>query len=348
MEAQIQKLRGRFDLKRILLVGDRGMLTSARIEALREMEDVGWISALQASQVKKLATSGAFQPELFDQTDLAEIECEEHFPGERLVVCCNPALRAERSRKRDELLAVTEEKLTTIAAACQRKKNPYQGKDKIARRVEREAARYKMLKHFELEIDEKSLRFSRKEESIQEEASLDGIYIVRAGRVDPGQMHEEELVQTYKSLAGVERAFRSMKTVSLEVRPVFHREEDMVRAHIFLCMLAYHLQWHLQRELKPVLFEDEVPGGAPRSSPVAKAKRSNQAENKAATKKAGDNLPLHSFKTLLADLGSLCRVTLRPAVKGAELIYKLAEATPVQKKVFNLLNITPKAMPRSQ
>lgn len=348
VEVQIEKLRERFGLKRILLVGDRGMLTSARIEALKKVEEVGWISALQASQVRKLAECGAFQMELFDQRDLAEIQCEEHFPGERLVVCLNPALRAERARKREELLAVTEAKLGVIAAACAREKNPCRGKDKIARRLEREAAKYKMLKHFEVTITEDSLRFSRKEEAIREEAALDGIYIVRAGRVNAAEMSESQLVATYKSLSGVERAFRSIKTDSLEVRPVFHREEDMVRAHIFTCMLAYYLQWHLRRALKAALFEDEVPGGAPRSSPVAKARRSGHAERKVASKQADDGLPLHSFATLLADLGTLCRVTLRPAIKGAQCFHKLAEPTAVQQKIFKMLKITPKPTPCSQ
>lgn len=338
---QILKLQKRFALKRILLVGDRGMLTSARIEKLREDESIAWISALQASQVQKLAQAGAFQLELFDETDLAEIQCEEHFPGERLVVCCNPALRAERTRKRDELLAVTEAKLNEIANACQREKNPYRGKDKIARRVERETAKYKMLKHFELTITEDSLSFARKEQAICDEASLDGIYVVRAGRVK-ADMRTEQLVETYKSLSGVERAFRCLKNESLEVRPVFHREEDMVRAHIFLCMLAYYLQWHLLQELKPALFADEITGGAPRSSPVAKAKRSRKAETKAATKKADDGLPLHSFRTLLDDLATLERQTIRPTVKGAKTFYKLSDETPVQQKIFKLIKITPK------
>ena len=348
VQVQIEKLRDRFGLERVLLVGDRGMLTSARIEALKKAGEIGWISALQSSQVRKLAESGAFQLELFDQRDLAEIQCEEHFPGERLVACLNPALRDERARKREELLAVTEEKLGAIAAACARARNPYRGMDKIARRVEREAAKYKMLKHFELTITEESLSFSRKEEAIAREASLDGIYIVRAGRVDPAEMSESQLVQTYKSLSGVERAFRSLKTDSLEVRPVFHREEDMVRAHIFTCMLAYYLQWHLRRALKEALFDDEVPGGAPRQSPVAKARRSEHAEAKVASKQANDTLPLHSFATLLADLGALCRVTLRPAIKGAQCFYKLSEPTAVQQKIFKLLNITPKSTPCSQ
>lgn len=348
VEGQIEKLRQRFGIRRVILVGDRGMLTSARIEALRETGDLAWISALQAPQVKKLLENGVVQPELFDQTDLAEIRCEEHFPGERLVACFNPNLRHERTRKRDELLDVTETRLAKIAAACARPKNPYRGKDRIARRIEREAGKYKMLKHFEMTITEDSLTYQRKTDQIKTEADLDGIYIVRAGRVGPEQMHSEQLVETYKSLSGVERAFRGLKTTSLHVRPIFHREEDMVRAHIFLCMLAYHLQWHLQQELKPVLFADEVPGGAPRPSPVAKARRSQKAETKVARKKSEDGAPLHSLRTLFADLATLCRNTVRPAVKGASVFYKLTDPTPLQHKIFNMLKITPAPKPCSQ
>lgn len=348
VQNQIQKLRERFNLQRILLVGDRGMLTSARIEELRKDENLAWISALRAPQVKKLVENGALQLELFDQIDLAEIECREHFPGERLVVCKNHYLREERTRKRSELLAITETKLAEIAAACARPKAPYHGKDRIARRIERKVGKYKMLKHFELTITETSLSYRRKQRQIDDENALDGIYIVRAGRVGPEQMQKEQLVETCKSLSGVERAFRGLKTESLEVRPVFHREEDMVRAHIFLCMLAYHLQWHLQQDLKSALFADEVPGGAPRSSPVAKAVRSESAKSKIGARKAKDELPLHSLRTLLADLSTLCRLRIRPAVRGAKSFYKLTEPTPVQQKIFKLLKITLKSMPCSQ
>jgi hypothetical protein len=348
VESQIEKLRQRFGIRRVVLVGDRGMLTSARIEEVRKTEDLAWISALQAPQVKKLAESGALQLELFDRTDLAEIHCEEHFPGERLVACLNPNLRDERTRKRNELLDETEKQLAQIAAACARPKNPYRGKDRIARRIEREVGKYKMLKHFELTITETSLSYERNHDQIAQEAALDGIYIVRAGRIGPEQMQKEQLVETYKSLSGVERAFRGLKTESLHVRPVFHREEDMVRAHIFLCMLAYHLQWHLQQELKPALFADEIPGGAPRSSPVAKARRSEKAGTKAANKKSEDGQPLHSLRTLLADLATLCRNSIRPAVKGADVFHKLTDPTPLQSKIFGLLKITPKSAPCSQ
>lgn len=345
VQSQIDKLRDRFGMEKLLIVGDRGMLTGARIEALRQYDGVSWISALQNAQVQKLARAGAVQMELFDQQDLVEIECEEDFPGERLVVCLNPNLRHERSRKRTALLEQTEEKLGIIAAACLREKNPYHGKDRIARRVEREVGKYKMLKHFKLTITETSLDFEREQSSIEEEAALDGIYIVRAKKQGTENMSESRIVETYKSLSGVESAFRSTKTETLHVRPIFHRREDMVRAHIFVCMLAYHLQWHLTARLKSVLFEDEVPEGAPRSSPVAKAQRSAAADQKAATKRTTDNLPVHSFKTLLKELSTLCRVTLKPTIKNAQPFYKLSKPTAMQQKVFKLLGIQLKTTP---
>jgi hypothetical protein len=265
------------------------------------------------------------------------------------VACLNPALAQERRRKRQELLEATEEKLRTIAAACAREKRPYRGKDKIAARVERECAKSRMLKHFELTITETSLSFRRKEKAIEREAAFDGVYIVRAGRVSPEQMSDEDLVSTYKSLSGVERAFRTFKGDDLRVRPIFHRRADMVRAHIFTCMLAYYLQWHLCRDLKPALFFDEVPGGAPRTSPVAKAQRSEAAELKIAHKKSAETgLPLHSFNTLLADMATLSRLTIRPNIEGAEPFYKLTEPTETQKNILDLLKITPQPVPCSQ
>lgn len=348
VQTQVNKLRDRFGMERILLVGDRGMLTSARIEVLKECEGIAWISALQNAGVQQLARSGALQMELFDKRDLVEIRCQEDFPGERLVVCMNPALREERSRKRTELLEVTGRKLGEISDACARARNPYRGKDRIARRVEREVGKYKMLKHFKLSFSETGLHFERNESSIAEESALDGLYVVRAKEEGTGHMDEAQLVRTYKSLSGVESAFRSIKTETLHVRPVFHRHEDMVRAHIFICMLAYHLQWHLTRELKPVLFEDEVPGGAPRSSPVAKARKSKAAEAKAAEKQTQDGLCVHGFKTLLRELSTLCRVTIRPEIKNADTFFKLTEPTQTQEKVFDLLGFKPQIAPCSQ
>lgn len=348
VESQLKTLSERFGLQRVIIVGDRGMLTSARIEAIKEdlesLGDYGWISALRSNQIRKLADAGDFQPELFDQRDLAEIVSEDLFPGERLVVCRNPALAEERARKRLELLAATEEKLGTILAACQRPKAPYHGKDRIARRVERECAKYKMLKHFDLVFTETGLTFTRNEQSITKESALDGFYVVRAGRITEEEMDADKLVETYKSLSQVERAFRAMKTTALDIRPIFHREEDMVRAHVFVCMLACHLRWHLESKLKPALFNDEQPGGAPRKSAVAKARRSKSADTKAATKKTEDKLPVHSFDTLLEDLATLCRATVRPAIKGAKAFNKLAEPSNTQTKIFDLLGVVPKAM----
>jgi transposase len=346
--SQLKTLRERFGLKRVIIVGDRGMLTSARIKEIEEgnesLRDYGWISALRSGQIRKLADAGDFEPELFDERDLAEIVSEALFPNERLVVCRNPALAEERARKRIELLAATEDKLQNILAACQRSRAPYRGKDKIARRVERECAKYKMLKHFDVEFTETGLTFTRNEESIAQEAALDGFYIVRAGRIPSDEMNADQLVETYKSLSQVERAFRAMKTTALDVRPIFHHEEDMVRAHIFMCMLACHLRRHLENQLKPALFNDEEPEGAPRKSPVAKAKRSKRGDKKAATKKAEDGQPVHSFATLLEDLSTLCRVTVSPAIQGAKTFNKLTQPTAVQAKIFGLLGITPKSM----
>ncbi len=347
VQSQLETLRGRFGLARVVLVGDRGMLTNARIDDLKAegTDRYGWISALRNGQIRKLADSGELQPELFDELDLAEIVSEEHFPGERLVVCCNPALAIERKRKRNELLAATQAKLQTIADACRRDRAPFRGKDRIARRVERECAKLKMLKHFTLSIDETSFEFVRDEESIASEAAMDGIYVVRAGRVPSAEMDSAGLVRTYKSLSQVERAFRAMKTTVLDVRPIFHREEDMVRAHVLVCMLACHAQWHMERALRPALFGDEVPGGAPRTSPVAKARRSKRAELKAASKQAEDGLPAHSFATLIEDLATLCRLAIRPAVTGAKHFHKLTEPTVVQAKALKLLGVVLKPVP---
>jgi len=348
VSSQLKTLRQRFGLKKIVIVGDRGMITSARIDALcddSELGDFGWISALRSDQIRKLADGKHFQPELFDQRDLAEITAEDEFPGERLVVCRNPTLAGERKRKRDELLAETENKLQEIASACSRSRAPYHGKDKIARRLEREASKYKMLKHFDLEITETSLSFSRKEESIAAEAALDGFYIIRAGRVTANEFDANSLVETYKSLSGVERAFRAIKTTSLHVRPIFHHEEDMVRAHIFVCMLAYYLRWHLEQQLKPLLFNDEEPGGGPRKSPVAKAQRSKRGNRKAATKQTDDGLSAHSFATLLQDLGTLSRHEIRAAIPGGAVFHKLTDPTAIQARAFEVLGVKPSPLP---
>lgn len=342
---QLRKLRERFGIQRAIVVGDRGMLTSARLDAAAgdpDLDDYGWISALRSGQVKKLASAGDLQPELFDQQDLAEIT-SEHFPGERLVVCRNPHLAAERSRKRRELIAATEAVLKGISKAAAREQRPYHGKDKIARRVEREAAKYKMLKHFELTITEESLTWEKREEAIAEEAGLDGFYVVRARNVAPDEMGTAALVETYKSLSGVERVFRTMKTTSLEVRPIYHRDDDMVRAHIFLCLIAAHVQWHMEQDLRELLFaeEDLVAQKVARPSPVARTERSPEARRKASTKQTADGHPVHSFRTLLDDIAGLGRVTMAAKIPGSPTFTNHAKPTPLQRRAFELLGLTP-------
>lgn|GEM_PF-2218931 len=250
LESQIGKMRRRFGLERVVLVGDRGMITSRRIEEqLRTVEGLDWITALRADTIKTLARQGAIEPSLFDERNLAEVRSPD-FPGERLVVCRNPALAAERCRKRLELLAATEKKLEEIAAATRRAKRPLRGKDKIAMRVGRARDRYRVGKHFVLEIEEDRFDYRRDEEKIAAEAALDGIYVIRTS-VEPHLMAAEDTVRAYKDLAKVERAFRSLKTVDLKIRPIYHWLEPRIRADVFLCMLAYYAEWHLRRQLAP-------------------------------------------------------------------------------------------------
>mgnify|MGYP005855876483 CR=1 FL=1 len=252
--AQVDKLRTRFKLERVVLVGDRGMITSARIrDDLRPVQGLEWISALRSEQIRNLVNAGSLQLSLFDERDLAEFH-DPAFPGERLIACRNPLLAAERTRKRDELLAATEKALDKVVAATKRERRPLTGKVAIARRVEREANKYKMAKHFELEITDTSFTYHRNEAKIADEARLDGLYVIRTS-VPADTLSAEQRVEAYKSLSTVERAFRAIKTVDLKVRPIHHRLEDRVRCHIFLCMLAYYVEWHMRRDLAPLLFE---------------------------------------------------------------------------------------------
>lgn len=345
---QLRAMRQKFGLKKATIVGDRGMLTSkqlARADGDPALSDYGWISALRSSQIDKLVQGEDLQPELFDQRDLAEITSAD-FPGERLVVCRNPELARKRHHTRQDLLAATERVFASIAKATRRAKNPYRGKDKIARRIEREAARFGMLKHFQLEIGEESFRAIRDEENITREARLDGLYVIRARNIASEEMSASELVAKYKSLARVESGFRRLKTTSLLVRPIFHRESDMVRAHIFLCMLAYHVQREMEQKLAPLLFrEEDIPAAeSKRTSPVAKAQRSDAALKKEAGKRTSDGQhPVQSFRSLLASLATLCEVTCRPRVDGAGSFKKFPLATSLQARAFELLNLkTPK------
>jgi hypothetical protein len=340
--AQVAKLKGRFGIAHLAWVGDRGMLTSARIEQVLEPQGMDWVSSLRAPQIMQLAEEhGPFQPSLFDERNLLELT-SQHFPGERLVVCRNPALAEERARKRLELLAATEADLARIVAATQRARRPLRGKDAIALRVGRIVGRFHMAKHFELTITETTFAYQRKTEAIDAEAALDGLYVIRTS-LSAAQLDANATVAAYKSLAHVERAFRSIKTVDLNVRPVFHYNEARVRAHVFLCMLAYYVEWHMRRRLKPMLFDDEQldVASATRASAVTKAVRSDHAKAKDASKTADDGLPLHSFRTLLKDLGTLAYNVTHTQANPEIKIVLTTRPTPLQAKAFELLALNP-------
>ena len=340
--AQVAKLKERFGIERIAWVGDRGMLTSARIEQVLQPQGMDWVSSLRAPQIAQLAAAhGPFQPSLFDERNLIELS-SEHFPGERLVVCRNPALAEERARKRLELLAATETELSALAAATQRTRRALRGEQAIALRVGRIIERFHMAKHFELTITDTTLTWRRKDEAIRAEAALDGLYVIRTS-LGADMLDGAGAVAAYKSLAHVERAFRSMKTVDLNVRPVFVYSEQRVRGHVLLCMLAYYVQWHMRQRLKPMLFDDEYldEANATRASPVAKAVRSDHAKVKDTTQRADDGLPLHSFRTLLKDLATLTLNVARTAANPNAQIVITSRPTPTQAKAFELLGLTP-------
>jgi len=337
--AQIRKLRQRFGLKEVVMVGDRGMLTSARIrEDLETEEGVRWISALKAPQIQQLAADGNLQLSLFDEKDLAEIQ-HPAYPGERLIACRNPLLGEERKRKREELLAATEKQLERIVAATQRKRRPLRGKKEIGLAVGKVLGHYKMGKHFHLTIEEERFAWQRKPANIEREAALDGIYVIRTS-VPANALTSDQVVARYKSLSTVERAFRSMKSVDLKVRPIHHHQAGRVKAHVLLCMLAYHVEWHMRRALAPMLFDDEDRdrAQAQRTSIVAPAQRSESAQKKAVSKQTADGLPVHSFQTLLADLATLTRNRVR---MGAQSFDMFATPTPVQRQAFQLLELKP-------
>jgi len=337
--AQVTKLRQRFGIKQLILVGDRGMITSARIrEDLQSEPGVCWITALRATQIQRLAADGPLQLSLFDQRDLAEIT-HPAFPGERLMACRNPLLAEERKRKREELLAATEKNLAKISAATQRKRRPLRGKKEIGLAAGKVLGRHKMGKHFSLSITDKGFGWEPKPASIEKEAALDGIYVIRTN-LPSAALSADQTVARYKSLSSVERAFRSMKSVDLKVRPIFHHQEGRVKAHVFLCMLAYYVEWHMRRSLAPMLFDDDDREAASqqRSGVVAPARRSSRALRKAASKRSDDGLPVHSFRTLLADLATLTQNQVRMRDQSFQM---LASPTPVQLRAFHLLGVTP-------
>ena len=330
--AQVDKLQNRFHIQEVVLVGDRGMLTSARIEALKEVGGIGWISALRSPQIEALVNAGDLQLSLFDQRHLVEIS-SPRFPGERLVVCKNPALAQDRARKREELLLATERELDKVVAAG--RAGRLKSTDTIGLRVGKIVGRYKVGKHFRLEIADNNFSYQRDLQRIAAETALDGLYVIRSS-VGADKLGAEELVRSYKLLAGVERAFRTMKSVDFQVRPVHHRLADRVRAHIFICMLAYYVRWHLERAWAPLLFKDEdKPVGA---DVVAPAQRSASALVKASTQRLADGSPVHSFRSLLADLATLTKNTVRVPNSSATFD-KLANPTPLQERALRLLRL---------
>jgi DDE family transposase len=339
---QVAKVRQRFGVQRVVFVGDRGMITSRRIdEELRDVDGLDWISALRADSIKLLASQGVIQPSLFDRRDLAEVVSPD-FPGERLIVCRNPLLAEERARKRRELLAATEQELAVIAAATRRAKGRLRGAAALGLRVGTVLNRYKVGKHFELTIRDDEFSYRRAEAHIEEESALDGIYVIRTS-VTSEAFGPEETVRAYKDLSKVEHAFRSIKTVDLKVRPIFHWLDDRIRAHVFLCMLAYYVEWHMRRKLAPILFDDHerAAAEASRTSIVSRAPRSEAARAKDETRRTQDGLPVHSFRTLLADLGTLAKNRVRVAGVPDSEHDLLTQPTPLQGRAFALLGVAP-------
>ena len=307
-------LKQRFGLDHVVLVGDRGMITDARIAEDIQPAGLDWITALRAPAIRGLLDGGAFQMSLFDDRDMATITSPD-FPGERLILCRNAALAAERARKREDLLRATERDLAPIAAAVRRKREPLRGKADIGLAVGAVIGKHKMAKHFALDITDTSFAFARKTAAIAEEAALDGLYAVRTSLPETA-LDDSKTVKSYKSLSLVEHAIRSIKTVDLHVRPVYHWLEDRVRAHVFLCMLAYYLEWHMRQRLAPMLYDDtdKEAAEALRKSPVAKAERSPAALAKQTTGRTDDGLPVHSFHTLLHDLATVTKNTVATAL----------------------------------
>ena len=341
LAAQIDKVKKRFALERVALVGDRGMITQARLDAEIAPAGLDWITALRAPAIRTLVEAGALQMSLFDQRGMAAITSPD-YPGERLIVCRNPDLARERTRKREDLLAATEADLAVIAAAVRRARNPLRGEAEIALKVGAVVNRHKVAKHFELSIGEASFSFHRKTEAITAEAALDGIYVVRTN-LPKKLLDDAATVGAYKSLARVERAFRSLKTVDIHLRPIFHWTTPRVRAHVLLCMLAYHVEHHMRARLAPMLYDetDHEAAAALRASIVAKAERSEAARRKQTTGLTDDGLPVHSFQSLLADLATYARIQATTALNDKYVFTLHTRPTPIQQRAFELLAVNP-------
>jgi transposase len=342
---QIEKLRERFGLARVVMVGDRGMLTQPQIEKLKQHSGLGWITALTSTAIRELVKQGALQLSFLDEKNLAEITAPD-YPGERLMVCHNPVLGEQRRRKRQALLEATEKSLEKISKeVTRRKKKPFTAAE-IGLKVGKVLGRYKMGKHLECKIGEGSFAWSRRAESIEQEEQLDGIYVLRTSE-PVERLSAEDTVRSYKSLAEVERAFRCLKGIDLLVRPIRHRSEDRVPAHIFLCVLAYYVEWHLRRAWAPLLFEDEQRREERKSrDPILPAKPSDSVQRKKRSQQTADGLPVHSFETLLGELASRARVTYAIKPQKAEAktnltFQQVPKPTPVQARAYELVRMFP-------
>lgn len=335
VDDQIKKLKDQFGLKHFVFTGDRAMITQARIEKLKLLGGIDWISALRSSSIRKLVESGNLQLSLFDERNLAEIISAD-YPGERLIVCKNPYLAQERAKNRAQLLNKTQEALNRIAkrVAAGRLKE----EAKIGQALGKVAGKYKMAKHFKFSVAKARFSYSRNQENIETEAALDGIYVIRTS-VPKDKLSSEDVVLSYKSLSMAERAFRTLKGMDLRIRPIHHRIEERVRAHMFICMLAYYLEWHLRDAWKSLIFDDEFPGGR-QGSPVLPAIRSESALSKASTKKLPDGSPVHSFNTLLSSLAMVVSNNANvPAIPNMPSFNIITKPNPTQKKALELVGL---------
>jgi hypothetical protein len=344
VRSQVQKLRKSYQVGRVVLVGDRGVLAETRLREDVAPEGLDWITALRAPTINSLVKAGSIQLSLFDQQDLAEITSPD-YPGERLIACRNPLLAEERAQKREALLRATEKQLDAIVEATLRPRRPLRGETEIALRVGRVMDKYHMAKHFRPHISDDHFSYERDTDNIEEEAALDGIYVIRT-TVPAEELAAEEAVRAYKDLAAVEHAFRCLKSIDLKVRPFYHRLEERVRAHAFLCMLAYYVEWHMRRALAPLLFdeEDRAAAEAQRRSVVAPARRSPGAQRKARTKRTAQGEPVHSFQTLLKDLATVAKNTIvfntnHPDSAEEPTFESITTPTPLQQRAFDLLGV---------
>jgi len=337
---QVDKLRERFGLERVVLVGDRGMLTETQLQALRKHPGLGWISALRSQSISDLLVDGHLQRSLFDEVNLAEITAPE-FPGERLIACYNPLLAEQRQRKRQELLAQTEKQLLALTQEVARRTKKPLSQTTIAFKAGRHIHRWKMAKHFLLTIADGVFAWERNQASITQEEQLDGIYVIRTSE-PKRRLSAADTVRGYKRLAHVERAFRTMKGIDLLVRPIFHRVEPRVRAHLLLCMLAYYVEWHMRAALAPLLFVDEeLDENTAKRDPVAKTEPSDSVKKKKETRRTADGHEVHSFRTLLAELASRCRNTCTITAAEPDATFtQVTECTPLQAEAFRLLKLS--------